>query len=320
MSCHTPKIEVFPEGEWHCMECQPCFQPNFDGESGGEDENDDLCDVCGDYGDLICCDHCNKSYHLDCHSPKIDTLPKGKWHCMDCRPLFHTPNKVGRPKKLFIAEVSGKEWKCKIRGPIETCSICFPNDGDQDLTHCKTCDKPYHLKCHTPSLDSKPRGRWKCSKCKDETRILADSLMKKSPSVKNEHDNDNISPSTQPRNVCTVCCSEGDQDTMTSCKNCDKFYHLRCHKPALNSKPRGRWKCSTCKDEALALSNKPRKTCTVCLCEGDQACTLKDTMTFCKTCMKYYHLKCHSPSLKSKPRGRWKCSECHNKGKISLDA
>ena len=52
-------------------------------EEEGEEESDheSLCHVCGEDGELICCDQCPKVYHLDCHEPPIRRLPRLVSYC-----------------------------------------------------------------------------------------------------------------------------------------------------------------------------------------------------------------------------------------------
>ncbi|KAM7404338.1 hypothetical protein PAMP_011698 [Pampus punctatissimus] len=56
--------------------------------SGKEDDpNEDWCAVCINGGDLLCCDHCPKVFHMKCHVPTIKIFPKGDFLCTFCRSL-----------------------------------------------------------------------------------------------------------------------------------------------------------------------------------------------------------------------------------------
>ncbi|XP_064192998.1 tripartite motif-containing protein 66 isoform X2 [Anguilla rostrata] len=51
-------------------------------------ENEDFCAVCRNGGDLLCCDHCPKVFHLSCHVPPLLSFPTGDWVCSLCRDVL----------------------------------------------------------------------------------------------------------------------------------------------------------------------------------------------------------------------------------------
>ncbi|XP_020111327.1 uncharacterized protein LOC109726237 isoform X3 [Ananas comosus] len=77
------------------------------------DQNDDSCGLCGDGGELICCDNCPASYHRECLASQ--EIPEGSWYCPSC-----------------------------------TCGVCGGALNEKlmmaDL-ECSQCEQRYHVKC-----------------------------------------------------------------------------------------------------------------------------------------------------------------------------
>ncbi|KAL4556448.1 hypothetical protein LXL04_039100 [Taraxacum kok-saghyz] len=78
----------------------------------GDDPNDDTCGVCGDGGDLICCDGCPSAFHQTCLD--IQMLPEGDWLCPNC-----------------------------------SCKYCETAAVEESLVTCRLCYKKYHESCRS---------------------------------------------------------------------------------------------------------------------------------------------------------------------------
>ncbi|KAL5081571.1 hypothetical protein RYX36_009992 [Vicia faba] len=80
------------------------------------DRNDDSCGLCGEGGELICCDNCPSTFHLACLS--VQEIPEGNWYCINCT--------------------------CRICGNLV---IDKEASDTQDSLQCSQCEHKYHEKC-----------------------------------------------------------------------------------------------------------------------------------------------------------------------------
>ncbi|KAM7462789.1 hypothetical protein LguiA_030910 [Lonicera macranthoides] len=108
----------------------------------GDDPNDDTCGLCGDGGDLICCDGCPSTFHQSCLDIKM--LPPGDWHCPNCTCKFcgigggTTSEADGTTVSvLFTCGLCEKKYHESCSGEIDE-----PPNSDNATTFCgQTCQE-----------------------------------------------------------------------------------------------------------------------------------------------------------------------------------
>lgn len=97
------------------------------------DQNDDSCGICGDGGELICCDNCPSTFHQSCLFAR--ELPEGNWYCSYC-----------------------------------TCAICGDVVNEKEVSsslavlQCSHCEHKYHSTCINGEFMHKEAisGTWFC--------------------------------------------------------------------------------------------------------------------------------------------------------------
>ncbi|MBA0848245.1 hypothetical protein Goshw_030137 [Gossypium schwendimanii] len=153
-------------------------------------ENDDLCSICLDGGNLLCCDTCPRAFHIECIS--LPRIPTGTWHCRYCQNTFqnekfvqHNANALAAGRVAGIDPIEQITKRCIriIRTPEaevpSVCVLCRGHDfsksgfGPRTVILCDQCEREYHVGClrdhNIDDLKELPKGKWFC--CTDCNRI-----------------------------------------------------------------------------------------------------------------------------------------------------
>ncbi|XWS71550.1 hypothetical protein CRYUN_Cryun03dG0147300 [Craigia yunnanensis] len=153
-------------------------------------ENDDLCSICLDGGNLLCCDTCPRAFHKECVS--LPSIPTGTWHCRYCKNTFekekfveHNANALAAGRVAGIDPIEQITKRCIriIKTPetevLSVCVLCrghaFSKSGfgPRTVILCDQCEREYHVGClrdhNMDDLKELPKGKWFC--CTDCNRI-----------------------------------------------------------------------------------------------------------------------------------------------------
>ncbi|NXM06725.1 AIRE regulator, partial [Tyrannus savana] len=117
-------------------------------------ENEDECAVCGDGGELICCDGCPRAFHLTCLVPPLPRVPSGTWQCGSC------VTSVAEPDQLPDADVAVQQPP-QIPGQ----EGCDPRLGGADGSICSRCFTRIPTPRHCPASSVELRGLLLCMSC-----------------------------------------------------------------------------------------------------------------------------------------------------------
>lgn len=94
---------------------------------------EDYCHICDDGGELICCDSCNKAFHLKCLSPPLRKLPIGEWFCPSCARTRSPSDRDQKPasKPSDSVKPASKPVALFAKGATEKSGVASrPDDGD----------------------------------------------------------------------------------------------------------------------------------------------------------------------------------------------
>ncbi|XP_040270696.1 histone-lysine N-methyltransferase NSD3 isoform X3 [Bufo bufo] len=208
-------------------------------------KRDTVCQICENFGESLvsCYGDCSRLFHLECLG--MDTLPEGKFVCMECR----TGNQTCFSCKLsntnikrcsvpscgkFYHEACVRQYSATVsdsrgfRCPHHCCSSC-------------TAEKDMYRAC---------KGRMlRCMRCpvayhSGDSCVAAGSLILSSSLMICSNHSKRSSHSSSAVNVsfCFVCARGGGK--LLCCDSCPAAFHPSC----LNIEmPQGSWSCNDCR-------------------------------------------------------------------------
>ncbi|PAN09653.1 hypothetical protein PAHAL_2G040100 [Panicum hallii] len=107
-----------------------------------EDQHDDTCAICGDGGNLLCCDHCASTFHLDCLGIK---MPRGDWYCRSCLCRFcgSAQEKTSSSPELLSCSQCSRKYHQACSPGTESDSVCTKPSTSIDCFCSPGCRKVY---------------------------------------------------------------------------------------------------------------------------------------------------------------------------------
>ncbi|XP_068497919.1 uncharacterized protein [Phaseolus vulgaris] len=145
-------------------------------------DNDDLCSICRDGGNLLCCDGCPRAFHIDC--VPLPYVPSGTWYCRYCQNLFQKSkcikfNENDKAAKQVedidpLEQINQRCIRIVKEFELGGCGLCRDQDfstsfGPRTVIICDQCGKEYHIGClkdhNMQNIEELPEGDWFC--CSD---------------------------------------------------------------------------------------------------------------------------------------------------------
>lgn len=228
---------------------------------GGRAVNHDCCDSCNEGGDLICCDRCPATFHLQCHDPPLDeeSLPSGEWICHRCSYLASA--KAATAAAAATASAAGA-----TSSPCPTPNGTGPSPPSGSSAHSEA------MLCEEASNSSSSSGSSSGSSTAGPSGSGGNALQllvaaaaalnaqqfelppelachvalpgsSKRPRPTRGRRHDLEPPVPLPLRVCFTCRRSCRWAPLIQCDYCPLLFHADCLEYPLASLPTGRWMC-----------------------------------------------------------------------------
>ncbi|KAG0474619.1 hypothetical protein HPP92_014305 [Vanilla planifolia] len=171
-------------------------------------ENDDLCGICADGGDLLLCDLCPRAFHKECVG--LSSVPNGDWFCQYCqnlrlkeKHLAHNDNAIAAGRVAGVDPIEQIISRC-IRivtasdNDAGVCALCRQHDFSRSgfdrrtVIICDQCETEYHVGClkdhDMADLKELPEGEWFCRPDCSRIHSALHELLRQGPEALEELD------------------------------------------------------------------------------------------------------------------------------------
>ncbi|KAH8418986.1 hypothetical protein KR222_011383 [Zaprionus bogoriensis] len=251
----------------------------------GRGHNHDLCDACEEGGNLLCCDRCPSSFHLQCHDPPLseEDIPSGQWLCHSCR-MAKVSQPASSSKASSVERVpsagSGSRANTPSSGELESIPLKIRNLRKRSNSERNSTEK---LLAKMPLAIQRAMDPNRKPTPLDDVIRAASMLNPQQFSLPPELElhtqfpgNGKVQPVQQPH-------SSGSGNG-----------HRKPSSQRRNSKP--------FELDSQGLVPLPAKTCFYCTRSCKRA-----PLISCDYCPLYYHQDCLDPPLTALPAGLWMC-------------
>lgn len=258
----------------------------------GRGHNHDSCDACNEGGNLLCCDRCPSSFHLQCHDPPLneEDIPSGQWLCHNCR-MTSKPLSSSKASSVERAAAAGLK---SLAGGEQSSEQSRPNTPDLEIIP--------------------PKVRSLRNRSSSRTSVSSELATEKNAALTAEKLSTGIAKALEANKKPNPLYELIKAASTLNPKQFELPKELELHtqfpgndkiepiKNGTNKKPGVRRNSKPNELDSQGLVPLPAKTCFYCR----KSCK-KAPLVACDYCPLFFHQDCLDPPMTVLPAGLWMC-------------